>query len=135
MPVFTYLSDHEVAAGRSVPDDEECNELLQELRAATGEDWIIIVTPIRKERNVWKRLFGMKLETFQSYRLFADCHGEWQVINVITPEGGSVFYIWEHSREAVMNYMLGYLGGLQYARIREAARPPAPEPSRPFVKG
>lgn len=113
MPAVTYLSDHVVKQGRTVPNDKDCDELLQELRQATSEDWIIevIKRPLWKRR--WHRLGYRQDGERTYYTLYADCHGEWQIINVVTPQGGSVFC--GASREDVMNFILGYLAGLYQA--------------------
>lgn len=112
MPAVTYLSDHEVARFSSVADDAECNELLQEFRQATGENWLIEVNRGTMRRSLLQHLLHRPERIVALYTLYADCHGEWQVMNLITPQGGSNFHTWEHSREAVMNYMMGYIGGL-----------------------
>ena len=39
MPALTFLSDDVVRAGRSVKDDKECDQILQDLRNLTGEDF------------------------------------------------------------------------------------------------
>ncbi len=116
MPAFTWLSNDEVARGRRVPDDKECDDLLQELRAATGEDWVILTYPQERPRSVADMVLGRGGDPYTIYSLYADCHGEWQDINCVTAKGGSIFDKGAESREAIMNYMLGYLAGLQDAR-------------------
>lgn len=122
MPAVTYLSDSEVKAGRAVKDDKDCNDLLQEFRQATGEDWIIEVRTYQKARTAWQAIRRKLYTEMKVYTLYADCHGEWQVMNLVTPKGGSIFYLSDQSREDAMNYMLGYLGGLHHAgRATKAA--------------
>ena len=114
MPGFTYLSDSEVRAWRTVPGDKDCNDLLQEFRQATGEDWVIGVREYDTYKRKWHRLGRKVTGKAKFYTLYADCHGEWQVINLVTPEGGSVFHGSKQSREDVMNFMLGYLAGIYH---------------------
>ena len=114
MPAFTYLSDSEVREWRSVSDDKECNDLLQEFRKATGEDWLIGVRQWPVRRTFWKWLRRTPITLHKHHTLYADCHGEWQVINLVTPNGGSVFYGSAQSREDIMNFMLGYLAGIDH---------------------
>lgn len=111
MPALTYLSDQEVREWAAVPDDKDCNEILQELRSLTGENWVIGRHQVKFARRWFRRPLPITV-----YTLYADCHGEWQVMNLVTPEGGSNFYGSAQSREDVMNYMLGYIGGIQNAR-------------------
>jgi hypothetical protein len=121
MVAVTFLDDHEVRTGRSLPDDPECNALLQEFREATGEDWIIRVRRFPVRQTLWARLSRRPPEIFAMYTLYADCHGEWQIINLVTPKGGSVFHGSSQSREDIMNFMMGYLNGIQHATSK--ARP------------
>lgn len=112
MPAFTYLSSHEIEKWASIPDDKECNDLLQELRAKTGENWLIgRYTTRTRHPSLWKRLFCQPPAPHVEWTLYADCHGEWQVMNLVGPNGGSVFH--GCTREMIMNYMLGYIGGLR----------------------
>lgn len=112
MPAVTYLSDREVREWSSVKGDAECDDLLQELRKTTGENWII-GTHERLPRKRWFRKQGPPL---RFYTLYADCHGEWQVINLVTPDGGSIFHGSKQSREDVMNFMLGIICGWHDAK-------------------
>ena len=116
MPAVTYLSDHEVREWSIVKDDKDCNELLQELRSLTGENWIIGT----QERWPRKRWFRKQAAPVRFYTLYADCHGEWQVINLVTPNGGSIFHGSSQSREDVMNFMLGIVCGWHDARKTSA---------------
>lgn len=120
MAALTYLSDDIVRAGRTVKDDPECDEILQELRMVTGEDWLVRVI----ERPMMRfGPFGTKPK--KTYYLYADCHGEWQVINMPGPDGGSVFAPHPESRTAVMNFMQGIICGVQNER-RAATRKDTP---------
>lgn len=113
MPAITYLSLQEESDWASVPDDKDINELLQELRKTTGENWLIGRHQVAvRHGQFWKRLFR-KPAPLTSWTLYADCHGEWQVMSLVTPHGSSIFHLWEHSREAIMNFMLGYIGAWQ----------------------
>lgn len=106
MPAVTYLSDWEAREWVRVPGDKDCDELLQEMNAKTGRRWLIQVRRFFISRG-WFR----HAEEIKSYTLYLDCHGEYQVMNLVGPNGGSIFHFNRNSREAVMNYMLGYLGG------------------------
>lgn len=103
MPAVTYLSDHEAAKGRSIVDDKDADELLQDLRRRTGEDWIILV----RERGVRRGWF--RREIVKDYELLVDVGGQWQVMNLVAENGGSVFGSSSTSRLQVMNFMLGYV--------------------------
>jgi hypothetical protein len=117
MPAVTYLSDWEVRNWQAVANDKDCDELLQELRKATGENWLISVNERPAFKRAWHRLWNVQTRTIKFYTLYADCHGEWQIISLVTPYGSSIFHSWgERDRECIMNYMLGYLGGLTAAR-------------------
>lgn len=111
LPAFTYLSDYQVQKFRSVPGDAELDGLLQELRQATGDDWLVEVVEIKEfaKGRWWPLRRAVRTRTF--YALYADIHGEFQAINLCTPKGGSVF-VGAH-RDAVANYILGFLGGLR----------------------
>lgn len=122
MAGFVYLSDSEVSEWRTVPGDKDCNDLLQEFRQKTGENWLIGVREYSIRQGWWERLRRVSAQTHKSYTLYADCHGEWQVINLVTPRGGSVFNGSAQSREDVMNFMLGCITGLHYSgRFTRAA--------------
>jgi len=119
MPTLTYLSDDVVRAGRSVKDDKECDEILQDLRRVTGEDWLVRVI----ERPAMR--FGFhETRPKRTYYLYADCHGEWQVINMPGPDGGSVFVPHPESRTAVMNFMQGTICGVQNERSAATRKDP-----------
>lgn len=107
MPVCTYLSDSEAKRFEQIEGDKDCDELLQEMNAKTGRRWLIQV----QQRFVSRGWFR-HAEERKYYTLYLDCHGEYQVISLVTPHGSSVFFQWVHGREAIMNYMLGYLGYL-----------------------
>lgn len=117
MPAVTYLHDWEVAEGRQVLEDPECNELLQEFRNVTCRDWIIRVHVITEKR------FMRKDRQHRLYTLYNDCHGEWQVMNMVTPPGATTEYYecWHQSRQAVMNYMLGFMAGIDDERKYQKA--------------
>lgn len=106
MPCCTYLSAYEAKKFEAVDGDKDCDELLQEMNAKTGRRWLIQV-----QRNFVSRGWFRHAKERKDYTLYLDCHGEYQVMSLVTPAGSSVFYRWANSREAVMNYMLGYLGG------------------------
>ncbi|OLF81272.1 hypothetical protein AWH62_00940 [Maricaulis sp. W15] len=108
MPAIVYLSEDKVVAGRRIDGDEDANGLLQQLRNKTGRDWIVLV-----HVQVGRRpLFG-SYPTTRHYDLCLPCGGEWQVLNLCTKSGGSLYDDDGNSREHVMNYMLGLLAGLE----------------------
>jgi hypothetical protein len=111
MGAFVYLSDSEVRRWQTVPDDKDCNDILQELRSLSGENWLVGVRQYRLRSTWWEWLRRAPQRWHKVYTLYADCHGEWQVINLVTPAGGSVFHGSGQSREDVMNFMLGCLTG------------------------
>lgn len=113
MPAFTWLSDWQVREWQSVPDDKDYDELFQEFRKATGENWLTRVHEHIARRSFWQWLRRQEPRRVRSYTLYADCHGEWQVINLVGPSGGSVFHYSEHTREMAMNYMMGTINGLR----------------------
>ena len=119
MAAFTYLSESEAAAGRTVPGDKECSELLAEARALTGGDWIVR-TYKRRDRWSWRRPLAPR-EPWIAYELLLGLSGEWQVINLVTAGGGSVFFEARDSRSHVMNFMMGLINGWQDAMRRVPA--------------
>lgn len=121
MAILTFLDPALVESGRHIRNDEEANGLLQELRRLTGQDWIVLV------RACHRKLGWFRSKLIWDYTLYADAHGEWQVINLPTDQSGtgSGFVMHESSREYVMNYMLGYTAGLTaayHAAVAKAAQ-------------
>ena len=109
MPACTYLTDEEVKRYSSV-SDKELDELLQELRAV-DDSWAIQETTAIK-KGFWKNT------EVKHYTLYYKVqHPEWQVINLATPNGGSVFHYELNSREFIMNYIMGVLNGMQMAEM------------------
>ena len=105
MPCLTYRSNEEREPLQSVEGDPDCDELLQEMRAISPR-WLIEVYNVRYHRG-----FFRKPKEVKQYRLlYAINHVEVQIINLCT-EGhrGSLFYLSDHSREQVMNFIIGYL--------------------------
>lgn len=109
MPMITYLMDGELKSLRTVPGDRELDELLQQLRGETGDEWLIRSTPVLNKR--WFR----KPKYSTSYTLYygLDNGIEFQVINLCNGHGRRVAGF---QREHVINYILGFLAGLD-ARI------------------
>lgn len=116
MPAVTYLSDSRASAMERVEGDKDCDELLQEMNAKTGRRWLIEVWTQYVSRG-WFR----HAEERKHYTLYLDCHGEYQVMSLVTPAGSSIFNHSRQSRENVMNYMLGYLGGCPPISSRDRA--------------
>ncbi|CAM5397985.1 hypothetical protein AFEL58S_01990 [Afipia felis] len=106
MPAVTFLSDCEAKRFETIDGDKECNELLRAMNLLSGRRWLIEVRSRFVSRG-WFR-HAAKIVT---YTLYLDCNGEYQVMNLVTPSGGSVFS--RSGREDVMNFMLGYLGGME----------------------
>lgn len=109
MPVATYLNDLEVRRWASVPDDPDFDDILQKLRAMSGENWLCSVHTLRVGR--WRK------KVRKMYTLYSDAHGEWQIINLLTPAGGSVFA--GCTREDVMNFMMGMINGMQWEQRKQ----------------
>ena len=112
MPAVTFLSDSEAKRFERVEYDKDCDELLQEMQRLSGRRWLIEVRSHFLSRG-WFR-HAAELVT---YTLYLDCNGEYQVMNLVTSRGGSVFS--RSRREDVMNYMLGYIGGLEECPQKE----------------
>ena len=109
MPAVTYLSDHEQREWSSIPNDKEADELLQELRKTTGEDWLVSVRRVKHNRTLLDILLGrVKGDTFD-YQLYCNFAYEAQIINLVGDKGGTVFHSPTSSRECVLNFILGYL--------------------------
>lgn len=110
MPGFTYCHDHEVKRWETVPDDEELNSLLQDVRNTISTDWYLQVQTMTPR----KRLLRKQPASYKVYTLYwyTGAGIEYQVINFITPGGGSVFH-GGLTREHVMNYLMGMLNGWQ----------------------
>lgn len=102
MPCVTYLSDNEAERFRFVVGDEECNELLSKLNKLSGRTWLIEVRNFQASRGWFRRAAEVR-----TYTLYLDCHGEYQIINLVSDRGGSVFSY--STRADVMNFMLGYI--------------------------
>lgn len=108
MPGVIFLSDTEARAYSSVPDDPDCDELLQEMRRVTGRGWLVRV-------DRWSERYGFfrnKYRNLESYSLLLDCHGEYQLMNLVPPRERVPYVRDPNSRGAVMNYMLGYLAAV-----------------------
>ena len=99
---------------RHVPDDNEVDEYLQQLRQATGEDWMINVTEHR-HRSRW----GVSPKTWKGYELWIGLGAEIQVLNLASKDQWRPPVTDTGSREHVINYMLGYLAGTQAAKYRQ----------------
>ena len=106
MPCTTFLSDHQIKQWSHVENDKDCDELLKELNEVSGRLWLVGVQEWFLPRGLFRHA-----EKRIDYTLYLDCHGEWQVMNMVTPEGGSLFHHTVGSREHVMNYMLGFIAG------------------------
>lgn len=116
MPAVTYLRDHEVRAWASVPSDKDLNDLLQELRTLTKENWLIQRREIEtRHASFWKRIFCKPPANHVQWTMYADCRGEWQVMSFATANGSSIFNACAHERENIINFMLGYIGGYRRA--------------------
>lgn len=114
MPAVTYLSDSEARSFLTVEGDKDCDELLQEMNKRTDRLWLIQVQRWFESRGLFRHAVERK-----RYTLYLDCHGEYQVMSLVAPDGSSIFHHNPNSREAVMNYMLGYLGGIERPAVAE----------------
>ncbi len=112
MPLTTYLSPHQELAYSVVTDDTELNDLLQELRRDSGENWLIGVGTAWKKPTLKNILLGQKPASFRIYTLYADLHGEYQMINLVPSDHGSFSYPGCFTRDQVANYIIGYLAGM-----------------------
>ncbi len=111
MPCTTWLTEQEARDWAVVADDKECDELLQQLRKVSGRNWVIGRAKMESYVGLLGLLFRQRLKVRTFWTLYLDCHGEWQIMNLMTPKGGSLFHLSNQSREDVMNYMVGYIGG------------------------
>lgn len=113
MPAIVYLPDYVIRNGHIVPDDKECTDLLKEVNNKSNRNWIIEKCPIRVKEKIFS-----KVKVIYRYNLYLDCNGEWQIINLMTANGGSIFHGGaKGSRENVMNYLMGLANGLDLAKI------------------
>jgi len=55
MPITTCFSDAEVAAGRTACGIKGLDEILDQVRTLTGEDWIAVPFPLLIEGRLWRR--------------------------------------------------------------------------------
>lgn len=119
MPGYTYLHDGEAERMRSVSSDRELNMLLQEVRNETGEEWVVSERRVPEKRGLFGRLIR---PAFWAYTLYwyTGAGIEYQVINLCTTNGGSVFGGDQHSRVHIKNYLMGILNGYEYARRKRA---------------
>lgn len=107
MPICTYLSSADrKACLRS--GDKDIDELLDEVRQKTGEEWLIEKVETTKRR--WFR----KPETVVRYTLYVDVfdHIEYQVINFCRDWDWSINTVVPKS--CIVNYLHGYLGGIYF---------------------
>lgn len=113
---YTYCYDHEVKNWENVPDDKDLNELLQDVRNTISKDWYLQVRTHQPRKRWWER---QARPSFKSYTLYWYTGGgiEYQVINLVTPGGGSVFH-GGCTREHVMNFLMGMLNGWDSAMRR-----------------
>lgn len=109
MPAVTYLSDEEVKRGATVEGDKDVNEWLGLLNELSGRRWVILTRDLPLKKRHWfaKRRF------VRNYTLYLDCHGEWQIMNLMIGGGATNFHYGSDSRNAVINYMMGYVGGCE----------------------
>lgn len=117
MPAVIYLSDSEARRFLRVESDKDCDELLQQMNTVTGRTWLIQVQRWFEPRGLFRHAVERK-----NYTLYLDCHGEYQVMSLVAPGGSSIFHASQNSRESVMNYMLGYLGGMERPANAETRR-------------
>jgi hypothetical protein len=96
MPLVTYLTPDQIEL-RRVSDDPDVNELLQELRNLTNEEWLISHSFVTKKGG-WFR-FGY---TTDHFTLLVGINSyEFQVINLC----GDPFT----TKQDVINFMQGYI--------------------------
>lgn len=108
MPCCTYLSDNEYTQPTS---DVELNDLLAEVRQATGDDWRIC--EIVRERRRWLRAPLVTKE----YELFHHVVGpEFQEVNFYRPERLENCFNFVNSAGHVAAYLYGVLAGARDCR-------------------
>lgn len=120
MPAVTYMSKQDAEAGRTVQNDKDCDELLQQVRKITGDEWIIRVHDVRLAGS-WFR----KPRTLKYYALYYGLSNgvEWQCVNLASPEGGTLFHPTTISRELVLNFLMGLRNGYEECASKMAAKP------------
>ena len=110
MGAYTYLSDHEAEAGRAT-GDKELDDLLQQVNDLSDDGWRIRVRTYR-QRKRWFRAPAPEAKHYTLY-WYTGAGIEYQVINLVTPEGGSVFHDSRQSREDIANFLMGFINGHQ----------------------
>lgn len=119
MPAYTYITEQEaVTAMRTLPDhDAELAELLNKVRSATGDEWIVRVYQFTVSRGWFRK---PERQTRFSLYWFTGAGIEWQAINLRTSDGGSVFGgSAKESAAHVSNFLMGILNGMQRAALAE----------------
>ena len=128
MPLVTYMTDDNIAALRTVPDDKELNDLLKEARMISGDDWLIEVRH-REEWSIWDSLLRREPKKGQKvYTLYCSFGYEVQVMNLFG--SGSVFSTikplplkGENTRDCVGNFLLGVISAHYYMKLTPLNQP------------
>lgn len=128
MPAVTYLNQNDAIKWRTVPDDKDCDELLQQVRATTGEDWIIEVFTHHSKPKLFR-----KSQPYKFYTLYFGLPGgvEYQIVNLVSPKGGTIFYPTEISRELIMNFLMGLRNGYEECATKTERTKVSSDPRNP----
>lgn len=106
MPITTYLNDHELNKPTS---SKVINELLKEIRDATGDDWQIIETEYIDK--------GWFFNTERKcYSLYCKIGYEWQLINFCPEDEENSIYTYVDGK-TIKNFMLGFLAGIEERNV------------------
>lgn len=115
MCVTTFLHDSELNVPTSNTD---LNDLLKEVREATGKDWQIL----ERNREVRQWPWKFKHQTVKSYELYVYVGGmgPWQQINFYSSTSGSSINL-VSPVEPIMMYLMGIMSGVRCERMKNAA--------------
>lgn len=114
MPVTTFLSANEL----NIPTtDKELNDVLAEVRLATGQDWQVTEIEYFTSPKWW--MFWQKPKPFSRFSVYVYVGGvgPWQQINFYRSPSSSTFNP-SSSATTTVNYLYGILAGVHAEKLK-----------------
>lgn len=119
MPACIYIPDHKSSTMKET-GDKELDSLLLEANKLDDDRWRIGKVVITRSRLIFRKPPPLTL-----YTLYWFVTGiEYQIVNLATPRGGSIFYHSNQSKEDILNYLMGYLQGRSWSGNQSISNPP-----------
>lgn len=104
MPICTYLDERQHTAPTT---DSELNNLLADVRTATGRDWRV------GERIIERRRWFRKPLVAKRYTIYLNTNGpEFQIVNLYRPDLDELSFGIVNEASHVAAYFYGLLAGL-----------------------